>query len=556
MCTMKNPLLHTELLFTLLYQGMSRGLDVAGLRFCFSNNDSVFDDGGSDRSHSVDGPSLAIAFRGTSAIQVLQDIIGPEDPSLAALTDPTSISAVFKERSRVLSYVHSHFWVGVELAKWFGGRACPESGSILGVSDAITRSERRKRQRVRFSESESEDTLHMSAPVQPSTSLPDVVSFTPLVSNIPSLTAYSYSSILFISSPLVHPLYYSTVLQSIGTCGFDVIGIKRLRLNLKRAQALRLPPDTSSYFIPSSGPSSPEVNTNPPSFMVAGKKTAKQEVSTGSNPPLPSIILILGRENAVSHINHLIHTTFTDLKTAYHDDKSTDIDSSLFDLPNAFFHGLAYSDDYLKVLGSFSSTPSQGSVETCCSEGLIKEQVKEEIGVLSVMGSHSLDNCITLMRNIYTQHNGSEGPVELVGLKLVPELSRFHAKHIPPSGTLVYQDAVDHITGKVTLLLVYRGINVNKRLTAVVTANKKHKSTGLRHSSEDFECFCTVDVANGFEMASMFFVDKELFIDPDSWTLSEYVPLSWAHDPDMLFSMTVTPEPLVSVFTISLTHIR
>ena len=595
-----------ELLFTLLYQATRSGLDVAGIRLAFDSSSSVFIEPDQDRNCVL---TFAVAFRGTSAIQCLQDIVGPEDSVLAKLTDPNSISATFgKEGNKKSSVtcVHSHFWAGLELAKWFGGRACPDTIAILGVSDAITRSERRKRQRVRFSESESEDCL---TPL----SLPDDIAFPPLVSNISALTVCNYSKIILVASPLVVPLHYGTLFRSINSNGFDIIGIKRVRLNAKRASILKIPPTASHFFTPSSAPTSPDLNLS----MLPLMATNCIEADTNPvHPPLPSVVLILGKECALSHSLLLIRNAFCDIKAAYENDSapSNDNDSTSFndngssapynendpassnvndptssnendhassnendpassdendsatsDELCAFFHATEFSEECMKVLGSFVFTPMHKSTEKVCNPQLQDEPTKEEVCVLSVIGNYSMNKSIDLLNSILTKpknvegNNSILGSIELLGIKVIPELSRFHAKQIPSSvtGTLLYQDAVDYITGKVASLFLFRGLNVNDRVTQIIKTNQTRiTSSILRPSSEAFEIFSTSNISCGFEIASCFFIDKELFCDSRSWTLKGFVPPSWFNDCAVLSSLLNKPAVLLSVFTVPTNNLR
>ena len=554
-CTIdESSLFNRQLIFALLYQATCKGLDITGLRFAFENSSSVFLELAKDKRSGGEEVTLAIAFRGTHAIKYVQDIIGPDDTALAKITDPISISATFgiEGKKSSVTCVHSHFWAGLELAKWFGGRACPDTIAILGVSDANTRSERRKRQRVRFSESESED---LPLPL----SLPDDIAFPPLVSNIPALTVYKYSKIIFVVSPLVVPLHYSTLLQSIDNNGFDIIAIKRVRLNTKRASVLKIPPTACHFFTPSSAPSSPELN---PSTLQFTNNTDMRPLY----PPLPSIVLILGKECALSHASPLITSTFSDIKVAYSNDStandSAHFDNLFVDDPSAFFHATEFNEEYLKVFGSFIFTPTHKTIDKTCNDELQdKPVVKEEVCVVSVIGNSSMDKSVELLNSILTKpvSDNDLGSIELLGIKLIPEVSRFHAKQIPSSitGTLLYQDAVDYITSKVALLFAFRGLNANDRIAKIVKANETRITTSvLRPRSEAFDRFNTSNINSGFELASCCFIDKELFCDTSCWALSGYVPPSWFNDCAVLSNLVTTPISLLSVCTISANNIR
>ncbi len=144
------------------------------------------------------------------------------------------------------------------------------------------------------------------------------------------------------------------------------------------------------------------------------------------------------------------------------------------------------------------------------------------------------------------------GPIQLIGfrnwLNFMP--NRFFLWCATLSGCSW------HSTGKVTLLLVFRGINVNERVSKGLENTKRGSSGLLRPSSEAFESFCTLKLASGFEMASLFFIDKELFSDSTNWALVNHVPISWCNDCTILSSLADNPENLLSMFTIPVDHIR
>lgn len=242
-----------HLVYTVLCRASSRGLDLAGVRLLFGEQSgSVLSV--NSLSHSLAGvprdamqPTLALALRGPDAVYGWVDAVGPDDSTLAKVTDPTSLSAVFGPG--LVHAVKSPYQSTAVLAKWFGGRACLKTGAVFGMSDPHTKSERRKRQRVRFSESESEDSMILSP-------LPDVL-LPPIVSNLPRLIAHAYSKFVLIVSPSVPPSCYSSMLASCSELGFDIFGAKRIRLNGKRASALDISTEFISHFTPSSTPPSP-----------------------------------------------------------------------------------------------------------------------------------------------------------------------------------------------------------------------------------------------------------------------------------------------------------
>lgn len=519
------------LVFNMLYLAMSDGLDMAGLRVVYGTDNT--------------GPTLAMACRGPNAIQKIMNIVGPDDHSLARVTDPASLSAIFGSAGQsgpVAAYVHNYYWSGMELAKWFGGRACLETGTILGVTDTTTKLERRKRQRVRFSESESEDNLPP----------PDDIAYPPLIYNRSGLVAYCYSKVILVSSPRVSPACYSCILSTCSRSGFDILGIKRLRLNSKRAVSLNVLPSDLFNYTPSSTPTSPALSLPVVSLTEAFPMCF---------PPLPSLLLILGRENAPCHLNALVRDVFLELKDLVKL-RPNIMDTSLLEMPSALLHTTVYNDGHLKTIGSFTFAPtSSNGLKTppTCS---VTEKILEEIAFVAIIGHQSIDTVIDLLNTLFSteQNIGSTelGGFELLGIKLLPELSRFQAKQLCADevGTSGYHENLDYMTGKPSLLLVFRGLNVNERIAQVIQKSAKASNAHLPHVMKSSSIICSSDLSQAFALTSTFFIDKELFVDSYQWTLASYVPSTWIRDCSILSSFNTEREALLSVFTVSSTHIK
>ena len=542
-CTIQqHHLSNVNLIFSLLYESTLQALDVSGIRLVYYQ-ESAFNSsfkGTISKSHKLQ-TVLAMAFRGPNAISCLMDIVGPEDHSLALITDPNSLSARYGTVSHppLVRTVHSQYWAAMELAKWFGGRACLKSCTIIGVSDAITKSERRKRQRVRFSESESEDVP---------TPLPDDIAYPPLISNRPALLVYPYSKIILIASPHINPQCYAAMFRSVNQTGFDLLGIKRLRLNSKRAMSLNIPPSLLSHFIPTSTPVSPEFNSKLSPLTISD--------SMQSNfPPLPSLLLQLGRENASLHINALINTICTSLKAL---PSESGLDTELTDTPGALLHAMEMTEECLKVIGSFTFIPSSSNGTKPSSLLLEEEGYKEEICFVAVPGRESFNKAIDLLDVIHKPSSTSESQqdnikgFELLAIKVASKLSRFQAKQLTPylQETTGYQESVDCLFAKPALLLVLRGINCNQRISNLIRGSQRQRTLPELFKSNDV--ISSNDLTKAFHLTSLFFIDKELFCHPINWASASYVPSSWINDCSVLSSLISDPVPLLSVFTISL----
>ena len=513
---------------------------MAGLRIVYSTAETG--------SYS---PTLAMAYRGPDAIQKTMNIVGPDDHALARVTDPTSVSAIFGrtgQSSPIAACVHSYYWSGVELAKWFGGRACLETGTILGVTDTTTKTERRKRQRVRFSESESEDNLPP----------PEDIAYPPLISNRPGLMAYSYSKVILVASPHVPPTCYSCLLDACSKSGFDILGIKRLRLNSKRASSLDISPSHLSHYTPSSTPSSPALSLP----MVS-----LSEALPVYFPPLPSLLFILGRENAPCHLNALIHHACGKLEDLAKLNSNV-LDTSLLKTPFALLHATVYSDDHLKTIGSFVFAPTSSNSIRAPATCSVTEKILEEIAFVAIVGYQSIDHVIDLLNTLFntapstTDHIGADstelGSFELLGIKLIPELSRFQAKQLcaDQHGTSGYHENLEYVTGKPSLLLVFRGLNVNDRISEVIRKSSGPSNVRFPHTMKSNSVISSSDLSRAFSLTSVFFIDKELFVDSYQWTLANYVPSTWIRDCSILSSFNAEQETLLSVFTVTSTHIK
>ena len=574
-CLLPLPsLLRPDLVFHTLHDVRLSGLDVAGSRLVPSepclpldlpttpSNDNVITD---------TSLVLALALRGPDAVYRCMELLGPEDFSLAKVTNPTSIIARFGSPDSMPVYsIRTPFRVPAALSKWFGGRACLETGSVLGMTDPQTRRERRKRQRVRFSESEieSEDNL----PPPPVADL----SFPLLVPNRPLLLVVPYSQILLVVSPLLPPSSYSSIFASCGHLGYDISAVKRVRLNSKRIAGLGISPTYVSHFTPSSVPPSP-------SFTDLHPHPLSSEY-TCNTPPLPSLLLLLGRENALVHSCGLKLAILEGLKKALQLNPQLEVEVSLDKPVVAFLHAIPYTPERLKTVGSLTSIASIATSPFSLPqldpewerEG---ERYGEEIAFLAVAGCSELSRAVETLRSVFSlrgEHSSTErgaekaaegsgwededrenesqtlGGFELLGMKLIPQLLRFHAKHLCPVSTSdqLYQRAIHQLSDSPTLLLVLRGIAANRRLCQLLKPKPTRCSSCPSSSSlSSLSLLLSDSLSQAVRFAAMFFSDKELFCDAHRWTLTTFAPSKWARA-DVLHDFRCPPLQLYSVVVV------
>ena len=572
------------LVFSILSGVYHKGLDLAGLRLvyrtpCSSIEASLAMETGENEEseHAQESAMIFLAIRGPDAIYHLMDIIGPRDESLAKITDPNSITAQYGSSStRDLQCLRTPYSASASLAKYFGGRACLKSTSILGISDAYTRHERKKRQRVRFSESES------AAEDLPPSPLLDVP-FAPLVTNRQRLIAEPYTKVVMVVSPHIPTSCYSAVLMSCDRQGFDVFGVKRLRLNSKRANSLNISPSFMVHFTPSSTPPSPIASE----FLSHPLFSEHAQAA----PPLPSCLIILGRENALLHTLALKAALVSDLASLLKNNPAIRESSNLLSLveyADSLFHITDYSEELVKFLGNFgisnavsSSQPKLGSSwdtqdpyqdELCFaaipqSDGLAKATLLLD-SLFCIKPVHSHDKYGTTanqnsntMLNTSSVEDGEIGDFELLGFKVVPELPRFHAKQLCPisNGDSLYQQAINLLSDVPATLLLLRGIGANRRLQHNISSLINNKKSSISTSSglkQKLQVIASSSFQDAYRLASIFFTDKELFSDLPHWTLSAYVPLSWHKDMDILHRMQLEQEQFCTVVSVSMSQMK
>ena len=546
----RSSLRDTVLVFTVFLRALLSGLSIVGIRTAYGKQeDSIL----SVASSAGDSMCLAVALRGPDAIQGWMEIVGPQDSKLAKITDPSSLTAKFG--SDLIETLRTQFRSGAALAKWFGGRACLKTCSVLGMSDSHTKSERRKRQRVRFSEtqSESEDSISSPMLLEPQ--------FPPLVSNRPRLIAPAYVKCLLVISPNVPLAAYGSILACCSKLGFDVLGCKRVRLNAKKAALLDIPGEYLAHFTPSSTPPSPQVLLDSVSSHPLGSSVAvKQPLA-----PLPSAIFIVGQENAKLHSYALQNLISDSLNSLTGSHPSVVLPSDVITSPSALVHVSSFTEDKLRHFGSFSPTISQSSTvpESSLERDSQSSEFKEELCFVAIPGSQSLPSCVNLLNANYHVDLLSELRLhesvtsdtvqqyvepELIGLKIVPQLPRFHSKKLCPftSSELLYTQAIQLLTDKPTSLLVFRGVACSKQIQGFIKGLQRG-SSHIPTLESQLHFILSRTPSEAIQLTSFFFSGKELFSDPTNWALAPYYPHSWVHEPDILQSFICSRENLFSV---------
>ena len=559
-----------ELVLVVVQEVYRVGLDLAGVRLLYDQSAASLLEGngtetGGGRGGSDDtAPILALALRGPDALHTWMDVIGPKDVALARITDPESISARFGgtgSRTPLPECVRTPYAVPLAAALCFGGRGCTRTGSVLGVSDPGTKSERRRRQRVRFSDSSETDEISRSSTSSDSPTPPPLLA--PLVSNLPALVVPPFGKFVLALSPQVTPSLYPAVLATCSRFGYDLLGVRRMRLNQKRATALGFPTRSLSGFTPtSSSPSTSPTCTPRSAHPLPGtaRPPIPLEVDAGS-PPLPSTFLLLGRENAFLHSAALVVAVLRDL-AAMQEVWSDPPSPACLSSASSITHTLECSDGVLGMLGGFSPLPPMTYTQVPLpSQGWEWPGCTEEVCVVAVTQSSGLRHALEFLGAVFNVRpiNASSSPselpfsgallgdmvelggLELLGMKLVPQLSRYHAKQLCPfePSSPFYQVALNALSDVPVLLVVLRGLQCNARVQRLIPQL-------VRSGSEPkVGLIASTNFQHAFDLLSVFFTDKELFCDFKGRVLSPYTPTPSI---DCVLSTLQDPvQPLCSV---------
>jgi len=508
---------NVKFIFSVLDLVASSGLDLAGMRLVHEANCEPYED-----VKQMD-LALALAIRGPHAINRWVEVVGPGDHELAKVTDPYSLSALYgNHESEMMWFARNTHKALYALAKWFGGRACVKTKAVFGINDAATKAEKRKWQKVRFADSPKCELVEPSTPTTPTIA--------------PCLFAANQTKVILTVSPKVPPSRYSDVFSACDVSGYQVCGIKRMRLNPKRARMLSLSSDDKMDNFTPSSPSknfkgSPLSPTSPMSPFA-----------DNSPPPMPSLILILSRENAMYH-SSLLSACLED-KLAVHF-KTTNSASLLSELRIA-----PYSDTVLSTIKSFTEVPAKPHFSSSklasmkkCPESIVP--FKEELSVVCFLQECNIQKLVIGLKVVFgCEVAGSDredpiefqlesdrqacmgemqhdllGSYELLGIKWLPKLERPAMQEIKLLDNflefLQQGTSVTDFFAQPFVAMVFRGINASERIKKLFIEN-----TSFQHSP----ILLTINNISGLQLASLLFTSKELFPDFDTRHLSPYLP--------------------------------
>ena len=454
---------------------------------------------------------LVLAIRGPSAVSIWLDVVGPQDASLARLTDPNSLRALYSQNAK-----EDHFFscprtcskAATELARWFGGRV-PENGVInVGTNNYISASTDKVKTGNKARQG-SENLI--TSPLHSSTPRP------------PCLLTASVNSLLFlVLSPLVPVKCMGYILSVCYNRGFIAQGIRRIKLNSRRVAGLGLTPDQLAVFCPAdgnsgnpstSGRNSPTHNAYPKTVFSFDVKSPFHRHSN-----VASTVLLLSKENGFHHAPSLQEVLADDLKNF-----------SLFHpsvLSQLCFFAVPHNDTTLKHLGgelshapdpatyssslwrhSFYSNPE---LEQVCVLTLLRDKATGSAGAIL---DHLLLEKPLVHMNTVKERGSHYCGFELLGLKLVRSLSMHQAKEFPPCeiGDHCWQSSLETLIKGPALVCALRGINAFERLRKFI-----HLYVGSLGDMTCPDMFMSPTPELAYRQLSVMFFERELFSDTAS----------------------------------------
>ena len=497
-------------LFSVLDSVTSAGLDLAGLRLVQEPDDSH-----PDKPREADQLSslpelnfiLALAIRGPQAINRWAEVVGPADHELAKVTDPTSLSALFgRPEEDLMWFSRNARRAFYATAKWFGGRACIKTKTVFGINDAATKVEKRKWQKVRFADSPKSELTEPSTPT------------TPTIASC--LFAANHSKIILTVSPKVPPSLYPLVFSACDHTGYKVFGIKRMRLNQKRARMLSLSSDDKmDNFTPSS-----------PSKHLKESPLSPLSPLCDNAPPMPSLLVILSRENAMYHSSFLSTCLQENLLPHFHSTGSLLVELRI----------APYSDMVLSMIKSFTEIPSKpyfSSSKVSSMMGCMKDMVhlSEELSVVCFFENQiqnlgtGLDVILHCCINgasedpVDQRENDSDksrllGPLELLGMKWLPKVEKHALQDLKVFEDCIecfkHGDVITKLMMNSFVVVVFRGMDANNRIKQLLMENDSLQNSLTAITTTAFA---------GLQLASLLFASKELFPNLEVRHLSQYL---------------------------------
>ncbi|XP_077985176.1 dynein axonemal assembly factor 8-like [Glandiceps talaboti] len=528
-----------------LYGVLQEGLDLCGIRLLYPTGNfipsthstvSVNDPKlGGDKNNQSDsdlntmntiGAIVALALRGHGARSKWLDAVGPSDPQLARRTDPQSLCAKFGGESRDEVWLfcpRNPARINSELARWFGGRVPPNGVIDVGVTNPMVSS---KNKRMQQSPNKKKAKKGSYSDEQSAES--DLSLLLPNRRPPATLTATTCGDVFLVISPLIPTQYIGFVLSVCHNRGFQVRGIRRMRMSVKRANNMGIQGTQLAAFCPIAF----HTPTSPMNLDDAIHEQLESGPSSSRQPPRPGTVLLLRKENATHQVHSLIEALMVKLSLL---GLLREVQISYDDQVKSChcFHAAAYSDNLLQCLGGdFTRTPHHETRSSVPATGHFYSNAElEQVVVITLSGvptmkciGNTLGKTLALIEKPCPSDN-TDG-LELLGIKWLPALTTIQAKEITPFevGDRLWQTSIHSLMSSPTLICVFRGINAFQQLHSVLNIPKS--VTGLKTTlrSSPLTTLMSPSAEVAYRQAAMFFHDRELYADPTMRPNLKYLP--------------------------------
>ncbi|CAK8695003.1 unnamed protein product [Clavelina lepadiformis] len=488
-------------------------------------------------------PCIALAIRGKRAIKRMQDIIGPRDPVLAQMTDQGSLNAIYGEQlskrrgdkdvpteMNTFHCPRSSERVQQQLAVWFSGRFQPDDDIVVSLTSQVKKDVKvdtkvgkltangkcngkiKTKNRNNCTSSDHNEKL----------SLDDIVTSKLMLD--PFLVTCAPTQICLVVSPRFPPQFLGDVIAIASDQGFSLEGLKRLVLNEKKIAALSI----RTRYAPS---------FKPPPLHDMTLEGEYYEIDNWWNRP--ATIMLLSRENAVSHIAGLCSCFQSDL--IYQLIQSNE-EGRLRDATCQCFHLCQYTDAVNHALGPMNKMPELELSSGVSPRAFYCDPEMEQVVVLTLLGYEVLNEAGFVLRTLFhgeffvendilahtdvdAEHTEYHG-FELLGLKFIPALSSQLAKELTPFevGTRKWSESISVIKDSPALICALRRVNAYNVLHSVLDfpSNSKKDKYEVSLKVMGRLMSCTPEIT--YRQMKAFFTEKELFSDNRSRPMLKYIP--------------------------------
>ncbi|XP_039248438.2 dynein axonemal assembly factor 8-like [Styela clava] len=524
------------------------GLKLAYVTREFINDNTLYHSNSMKSNPKEVVPCVVIAIRGRSVIARWSKIVGPRDPVLARMSERMSLNATYGEQLSIkrgdeslptdvnmFCYPRSETRAMHQLCIWFGGRVdvecqpykkllqpnVPISNGLTTKSDKpnVNGKSNGKNQKNK-SRSNSTTSINNENESNASSSITDLLQSSSFVVNCCN------TRIFLVVSPRLPTQFISDVLHVVTQQGFQLQGIRRFRLNERKAAALSISQRYFPCFCPRLDSDTPvDVDYFEDIWWIR-----------------PATVFLLSRENAAAHSSGLFHALQTDLMVNL---SPPDEEGHVKVITYQCFHLTPYTDAVEHAIGSMTKVPEVELSTGASPRSFYSNPEMEQVTVLSLLGEKAIDGAGEVLRSLVhgefsyadeernSAHTDEESEMEafrgfeLIALKWLPSLNGMQANELTPYevGTPAWHESIPILQSSPVMLCVLRRVNAFEVLEDAMRIPRYSCSmSDVVFNAEKFTHVMSITPEIAYRQMKVFFSDKELFPDNQSRPLLKYLP--------------------------------